>query len=99
MASVKLRDHDPADYIDTPEDALLHLQAAFEEGDPGVVAEMIGAVARSRGMAGVARATGLSRESLYRSLSAGGNPTLATTLRVLDALGLRLTVAERSTAA
>lgn len=65
----------------------------------GVIAAMIGAVARSRGMAGVARATGLSRESLYRSIGAGGNPTLVTVLRVLDALGLRLTVAGRSTAA
>ena len=45
-------------------------------------------------MSQVAEATGLSRESLYRALSANGNPTLSTTLRVLKALGLRLTVAE-----
>jgi probable addiction module antidote protein len=99
MASVTTYAHDPADYIETPEDALFHLQAAFEDGDPSVIAEMIGAIARSRGMATVARTTGLSRESLYRSLSAGGNPTLATTLRVLEALGLRLTVVERGDAA
>jgi probable addiction module antidote protein len=53
---------------------------------------MIGAVARSKGMSQVAETAGLSRESLYRALSAQGNPTLDTTMRVLEALGLRLSV-------
>lgn len=86
--------HDAADYIETAEDAVLHLEAALEDGDPRVVAETIGAIAGSKGMNQVAEATGLSRESLYRALSAKGNPTLSTTLRVLKALGLRLAVAE-----
>lgn len=47
-------------------------------------------IARARGMAHVARATGLSRESLYRALSANGNPSFATVLKVTRALGLRL---------
>jgi len=92
MAKVKTRPHDAADYIETSEDAIEHLRAAFEDGDPAIIAEMIGAVARSKGMSQVAEQTGLSRESLYRALSAQGNPTLDTTLRVLDALGLRLSV-------
>ena len=94
MSSIRTRAHDPANYIETPEDALFLLEAAFEEGETGVIAEAIGAVARSKGMSEIAEATGLSRESLYRALSANGNPTLSTTLEVLKALGLRLTVTE-----
>ena len=94
MARVETHAHDAADHIEIAEDAVLHLKAAFEDGDARVIAEMLGAVARSKGRSQVAEATGLSRESLYRALSAKGNPTLSTTLRVLKALGLRLTVAE-----
>lgn len=92
MAKVKTYAHDAADYVETREDAALLLEAAFEDGDPGVIAEAIGAIARSKGMTDVAEATGLSRENLYRALSANGNPTLSTTLQVLSALGLKLTV-------
>lgn len=92
MAKVKTFTHDAADYVESGDDAVLLLRAAFEDGDAGVIAEAIGAVARSKGMSGVAEQTGLSRESLYRALSANGNPTLTTTLEVLKALGLKLTV-------
>lgn len=99
MDKVKTRPYDAANYIETEEDAFLFLEAAFEDGDPGVIAEAIGAVARSKGMGKVAEATGLSRESLYRALSANGNPTLSTTLHVLNALGLKLTIAGQGSAA
>jgi len=95
MAKVKTRAYDAANYIESPEDAVLLLEAAFEDGDAAVIAEAIGAVARSKGMSQVAQDTGLSRESLYRALSADGNPTLSTTLNVLNALGLRLSVSGR----
>ena len=83
---------DPAEYIKTEEDVILHLEAAFEDGDPAVISDMIGAVARSQGMAEVAVKTGLSRESLYRALSPKGNPKLSTLVEVLAALGMRLSV-------
>jgi probable addiction module antidote protein len=83
---------DPAEYIITEEDVILHLEAAFEDGHPGVISDMIGAVARSQGMAAIAAKTGLSRESLYRALSPKGNPKLSTLVEVLAALGLRLSV-------
>jgi len=92
MAKTPTRPHDAATYVGSPEDAVLLLEAAFEDGDPQVIAEAIGAVARAKGMSEVATATGLSRESLYRALSANGNPTLSTTMQVLKALGLQLTV-------
>ncbi len=95
---VKLTPYDMADYIDTPEDVALQLEAAFEDGDPAVIAETLGAIARSKGMSEIARSTGLSRESLYRALSAEGNPTLSTTLQVMRALGLRLKAVAQSAA-
>ena len=63
---------------------------ALATNDPAFIADALGVVARARGMSQVARDTGLSRKSLYRALSADGNPELTTLLQVLRALGLRL---------
>jgi probable addiction module antidote protein len=92
MDKIETSIYDPAEYIVTEEDVILHLEAAFEDGHPGVISEIIGAVARSQGMAVIAAKTGLSRESLYRTLSPKGNPKLSTLVEVLAALGLRLSV-------
>jgi probable addiction module antidote protein len=69
-----------------------YLGEAFETNDPAFIAEAIGTMARARGMSTVAKETGLSREHLYRALSSGGNPQLGTVMRVLDSLGVHLTV-------
>lgn len=82
---------DPADHLGSPEAVAEYLTAAFEDGDPKLIAAALGDVARARGMAEVAKAAGLSRESLYRSLSPEGNPSLATVLAVGKALGISLT--------
>jgi|SRR5208282_5324417 len=82
-----------AAYLKTNEDIADYLEAVFEEGDPTLVAHALGVVARAKGMAKIARATGLGRESLYKALSPGGNPELATVLKVMRALGLKLKVA------
>lgn len=58
--------------------------------DSAGIARALGDIARAKGMAQLARDTGLSRESLYKALSASGNPSLATVLRVAKALRLRL---------
>ncbi|MGB6731651.1 MAG: addiction module antidote protein [Xanthobacteraceae bacterium] len=75
------------------EDIADYLEAVFEDGDPVLVAHALGIVARAKGMAKIARAAGLGRESLYRPLSLDGNPELATVLKVMRALGLKLKVA------
>lgn len=62
----------------------------MEDGDPAVITAALGDIARARGMSDMARATGLSRESLYKALSQDGNPEFATVLKVMKALGLRL---------
>lgn len=92
MDRIETSVYDPSKYIQTKEDVVLHLEAAFEDGDPALISDMIGAVARSQGMAEVAAKAGLSRESLYRALSAKGNPKLSTLVDVLAALGMRLSV-------
>jgi probable addiction module antidote protein len=66
------------------------LNEALATGDPSLIIDALGGIARARGMTQVAKETGLARESLYRSLVNGGNPEFATVLKVLEAVGLRL---------
>jgi probable addiction module antidote protein len=87
---IKTYPHDPAEYLDSEEAQAEYLSAALETGDPSFVADALGIVARARGMSDVARAAGLSRESLYRALSVDGNPELDTLLKVVRALGMHL---------
>jgi len=81
---------DAAKYIRTPEAAIELLSDALESGDPGYVAAALGAIARSEGMTKIAAQTGVNRQALYTALSASGNPTLETLLKVMAALGMRL---------
>lgn len=84
--------YDAADYIRTEEDIAAYLEAAMEEaGDDGAfLAQALGDIARARGMMQLAKDTGLSREGLYKALSATGNPSFDTVLKVVRALGLKL---------
>ena len=93
MSRTETRPWDAADHLKTPEDIAAYLDAALEDGDPAVVSAALGDVARAKGMTDVARAAGLGRASLYKSLSPGGRPELATILKVVRALGLKLTTA------
>ena len=90
MAPTQTRPWDAADYLETDEDIVAYLEAAFDEGDPGLIAAALGDIAKARGMTRIAAEAGLGRESLYKALSPGGNPELATVLKVMRALGLRL---------
>ena len=90
MAKMQTQPWDAADYLETEEDIVLYLEAAFEDGDPGLIAAALGDIARAKGMTKVAAEAGLGRESLYKALSPDGNPEFATVLKVLRALGLRL---------
>ncbi len=89
---MKLTKWDPVDYLETPQDAAAYLNAALELGDRQTFVDALGDVARAKSLGKIAKTTGLSRESLYRSLSAAGNPQFSTVERVLDALGLALRV-------
>ena len=89
-AGARTRPWDAADYLEDLDDVVAYLEAAFEDGDPRIIAAALGDIARSRGMTAVAASAGLGRESLYKALSGDGNPGLATVLGVMTALGLRL---------
>lgn len=93
MGTIKLRKWDSAEHLKTEEDMALYLEACFEEAgdDAAFIAKALGTIARAKGMAQLARDTGLGRESLYKALSGEGNPSFATILKVMRALGLRLT--------
>ena len=83
--------YDTADYLKTEEDIAAYLEASAEEGDPAVMATALGVVARARNMAQLSRATGLTREGLYKALSPDGNPSFATITKVAKALGFNVT--------
>jgi probable addiction module antidote protein len=89
---IKFRRFDVANYLRTPEDMAAYLDAWPQEvpDDAAGIARALGDIARAKGMTEVAAKAGLSRESLYRALSARGNPSLATILKVAKALDLRL---------
>ncbi len=92
MARAKTRTKrwDAADHLKSDAAIAGYLEAALDDGDPALVAAALGDIARAKGMATIARKAGLGRESLYKALSADGNPELGTVLRVVRALGLRL---------
>jgi probable addiction module antidote protein len=92
MAKTKTKVYDSAAYLETAEDVALYLEEAFTDGDPALIAHALGVAARANGMTEIAKQAKLSRESLYRALSKDGNPELSTLIKVLHALGLRISV-------
>jgi probable addiction module antidote protein len=95
---MKVYDWDMADDIETKEDVYAFLEAAFEENNLETLLDVLGAIARSKGMAAIARETGLNRESLYKSFSREGNPSFGTVAKVLDTLGFQLSIKQKVSA-
>jgi probable addiction module antidote protein len=89
---VQTKPWDPAERLTTPEAELAYLEAAFEDGDPRIIAAALGDVARARGGTDIAKAAGVSRETLYKGLQPSGNPTVSTLASVVRALGYRLSI-------
>lgn len=91
---------DPVDYLDSEEDMALYLDACLDEdpGDGTLVRAALNDIARAKGMTQLARDTGLTREGLYRALSASGNPEFATMLKIIKALGMALHAAAKESA-
>jgi probable addiction module antidote protein len=92
MRTTKTIPWDTADQLETPDDIAAYLEAAFEDGDPELIAHALGVVARAKGMTDIAKRAGLGRQSLYKALSPDGRPEFATVLTVVRALGLKLTI-------
>lgn len=87
MKTTKL---DPAEHLDDPEVQAELISEALETGDAKLIAHAIGTVARAKGMTQLSKESGVTRESLYRALSADGDPRLSTLTNVLSALGISL---------
>jgi probable addiction module antidote protein len=100
---LKTLPYDSAEYLEDDQAIAEYLEEAMkiamEDSDPAFLAQALGTVARARGMSQIAKDAGLSRESLYKALGAEGNPEFGTVLRVLQALGLKLSIQKQGTAA
>ncbi|SNT05807.1 probable addiction module antidote protein [Sphingomonas laterariae] len=84
---------DVAEHLDSEEAIAAYLDAAMEDGDPDLIKVAIADVARARGMTDIAQKAGITRAGLYKALGEHGNPSFATVLAVVKALGVRLSVA------
>lgn len=92
-ASIKIEElpeFDMADYLDNDEAVAAYLSVVLDEGDSDELIRALGHIAKARGMAEIARAAGLGRESLYKALRPGAHPRFDTVQRVCAALGVRL---------
>jgi probable addiction module antidote protein len=85
---------DSAEHLKTEEDMQLYLEVCLEEADddPSLIVHALSVIARAKNMSQLSRATGISREGLYKALSLEGNPTFSTVAKVAKALGFKLTV-------
>ena len=92
MAKVKLAPFDPTEYLDDEEVIAEYLTAALEDPNPKVFLLAVANVAKARGIAKVAEDSGLGRESLYKALAPGAKPRYETVRKLMDALGVKLTV-------
>ena len=92
MNKLKTRPFDMLNYLTSEQDIEVYLQVVMEDGDPALLAAALGDIARVRGMTQLAKDTGLSRESLYKSLSGERAPSSDTLFKVMRALGFKLTV-------
>ena len=92
MSKITTRPFDVANYLHNEDDVAAYLQVALEDGDPALLAAALGDIARARGMTQLANDTGLSRESLYKSLSGERAPSSDTLFKVMRAMGFKLSV-------
>jgi probable addiction module antidote protein len=90
MKALGVKPFDPADYLTDDAAVAEYLTAALEDPNPDMFLAAIKNVARVRGMAQLAKDTGLGRESLYKALAPGAKPRYDTIFKVTRALGIRL---------
>ena len=81
---------DAADYLDDEDTIAEYITAALEDTNPDVILTAVRDVARARGMAQLAKDSGLGHESLYKALTPGAKPRFDTMLKLLHALGVKL---------
>jgi len=92
MAKQKTKRFDTSAFLDDDEVVAEYLTAALEDPNPDVFLAAIGQVARARGMGVIAEGAGLGRESLYKALTPGAKPRYDTVLKVLQSLGIKVSL-------
>ncbi|KFI92405.1 addiction module antidote protein [Bifidobacterium saguini DSM 23967] len=90
--SAEFTDYDTSEYLEDEQDVIAYLNAIAEYNDPALMQMALGNVAKARGMSQIAKEAGVGRESLYKSLSKDGNPSFQTILKVINALGGRISI-------
>ena len=88
----RLKKFDASEFLDNEETIAEYLTAALEDENPDVFLAAVADVAKARGMASIAKSTGLGRESLYKALAPGAKPRYDTILKVLHGLGVKISV-------
>jgi len=96
IEKITFSDWDLAETLETKEDIIACLEVALAETDTKFLFETLGALARSAGMSQIARELGVTREGLYKSLSPNGHPSFETVIKLLDLLGLRIRLEQKS---
>lgn len=94
-SKIQTRPFDVANYLKDEADMAAYLQAVLDDGDPQLLAAALGDIAKARGMSQLAKDTGLSRESLYKSLSGERAPNSDTLFKVVRAMGFKLSIEPR----
>jgi probable addiction module antidote protein len=92
-----ITEYKTSDYLTDPETIAAYLELAMEDPDPRMLMMALRNVAEARGVKEVAEETGLNRQTLYKTLSEKGNPTLQTLTALLHSFGLRLSVRPETT--
>lgn len=87
---VDLKEWDSSEFLTDEETISEYINAAMETGDPDFIKVALGQAIKARGVTQVAKEAGVPRQSLYKALSQGGNPSLKTLNKIVGALGLRL---------
>ena len=95
---VKTKPWDAAEHLTNETRIQSYLEACFEDGDPELIADAIGVVARARGMSKVAKHANISRQGLYKALAIDGNPSFATIAKAIEALGFQLSIKPKDVA-
>jgi probable addiction module antidote protein len=97
LMATKTRPYNVVETLRTPDEMAAYLEACIEEanGDSAFIAKALGDIARAQVMTDIARQSGLSRESLYKALSGERSPSFDTVLKVISALGLKLSAGVR----
>ena len=90
MKQLNLTTFDVSQYLDSKEMIAEYLSQVLQNGDSDELLEAVGNIAKAKGMAQIAKDTGLGRESLYKTFQAGAKPRFETVMKVLNSFGVKL---------